>query len=175
MIRTSPHLALVRNSLSSGVTTSARNMARQWSLPPAKRCSRGTDRAEGIGRTGAPRQPGQNIQAGQETLNTSKQTCEKYNLDFKWLKLFWLLKEKAAECPDFLSIWQCDRGHRSKQLGQYHVHAVREPDHLSPKFSLCRLTVHAWALHREIPHQSPGPTVEQETVTCKPKNRLMSS
>lgn len=34
--RTTPHLALVRNSLSSGVTTSARNMAAQQWCPPAR-------------------------------------------------------------------------------------------------------------------------------------------
>lgn len=38
--RTAPHLALARNSLSSGVTTSTRNMATQQSLPPARSCSR---------------------------------------------------------------------------------------------------------------------------------------
>lgn len=40
MRRTDPPLALARKSLSSGVTTSARNMAGQQSLPPAKHCSR---------------------------------------------------------------------------------------------------------------------------------------
>lgn len=39
--RTAPHLALARNSLSSGVTTSTRNMARQQSLPAARRCGGG--------------------------------------------------------------------------------------------------------------------------------------
>lgn len=34
--RTAPHRALARNSLSSGVTTSARNMAAQQCLPPAR-------------------------------------------------------------------------------------------------------------------------------------------
>lgn len=34
--RTTPHRALVRNSLSSGVTTSARNMAAQQWCPPAR-------------------------------------------------------------------------------------------------------------------------------------------
>lgn len=39
MRRTAPPFARARNSLSSGVTTSARNMAGQQSLPPARRCS----------------------------------------------------------------------------------------------------------------------------------------
>ena len=46
MRRTAPPLARARNSLSSGVTTSARNMAGQQSLPPARRCSTGVLREE---------------------------------------------------------------------------------------------------------------------------------
>ncbi|TNN83998.1 hypothetical protein EYF80_005869 [Liparis tanakae] len=50
MRRTDPPLALARKSLSSCVTTSARNMAGQQSLPPAKHCSRWFERQKRTGR-----------------------------------------------------------------------------------------------------------------------------
>lgn len=58
-------------------------------------------------------------------------------------------------CPDLFGV--CERmtgaggGASLKQLGQYHVHTVREPDHLAPKFSSHWLTVDGWALACDTP------------------------
>lgn len=59
MRRTAPPLALARNSLSSGVTTNARNMASQQCLPPTRRSRRGVD-------TDKQQQTGPNRQSSQE-------------------------------------------------------------------------------------------------------------
>lgn len=101
MRRTSPHLALVRNSLSSGVTTSARNIASQ-SLPLAKRCSggRGTDGREGMDRTG-DLQHQTNIQS----RRTKGQPVNKCPLrPMMWLRTGLTTGELCRACPVSLRV-----------------------------------------------------------------------
>lgn len=124
MRRTNPHLALARNSLSSGVTTSARNMASQQSFPPAKRCSRGTDRGEGIGRTRALQNQAQIFSpvkthkrpANKPAVNMS---CTTNNLT-KNCSNYWRELLSVQTCWVCLTVWE---GRSLKQLGQYHVHS----------------------------------------------------
>lgn len=118
--RTTPHLALVRNSLSSGVTTSARNMAAQQWCPPAR---------------GGLEEPVPDIRSSQSKFG-KRGCCRRVLLSGRsvlkdcWVRL-------------------CDRGLSLKQLGQYHVTGRGNPI-TSPKFSSQGLTVvSGWVLQRK--------------------------
>lgn len=97
--RTAPHLALARNSLSSGVTTSARNMAAQSRLPPAR---------------GGREEPVPNMRSSQGKSSANKAAVDVLGASDG--------RDRTAEC---------DGGVALNQLGQYHVHRARQPDHLS--------------------------------------------
>ncbi|CAB1459519.1 unnamed protein product [Pleuronectes platessa] len=74
MRRNAPPLALARNSLSSGVTTSARNMAAQQCLPPARHSSRGVERQKK-----QQQQKGKELHSTRPPKNLSSQETVKSN------------------------------------------------------------------------------------------------
>lgn len=103
MRRAAPPLALARNSLSSGVTTSARNMAGQRSLPPARRCSRGVERWEkkATDGTGAPQHQAQIFSPVKRHWSPTKRAwCKTRPV----LQMMWLSTVLAAEEEDR---WVC--------------------------------------------------------------------
>lgn len=155
--RTAPHLALARNSLSSGVTTSTRNMATQQSLPSARSCSR---RGWWRGMNKAP-----DISSPvKKRCGPASRPAVKYPV--LQIQTFSDHSSRGAPCVSRLVQSVCERttgvggGTSLKQLGQYHVYTVREPDHLAPKFSSHWLTVDGWALACDTPttHRPPPPT-----------------
>lgn len=97
---------------------------------------------------------------------TEKKSCPtNFNFSDRW-------SQGLRVCPDLLSVWLCDGGGSTlKQLGQYHVHTVREPDHLAPKISSQWLTVDGCPLACG----TTAPTAQAGVVTSKPKNQLWAT
>lgn len=164
MRRTTPHLALARNSLSSGVTTSARNMATQQWLPPARGCSRGINEGKNKKKQKINQEDwrSENIQSSQDKPRSRKLIST--SSDKKELSevLLWVL-----------SCWVCvrvsgDIAQPNRTVSCSHREGTWSPLPILAPTGWLLMPV-TWAM--KSPHHH-GRTVK--TVTHTPKNQHLS-
>lgn len=167
--RTAPHLALARNSLSSGVTTSTRNMATQQSLPPARSWSRwgwwsGMNKAADISSPVKKR------------CGPASRPAVKYPV--LQIKTFSDHSSRGALSVSRLvrSVWMYDGsggGHHSSNWGS--IMCTRWGNLITSLPNLASTGRLLMAGHWPVTPPPPTTTDTTEMVTCKPKNHLWAT